>query len=372
MATLTKRPNKNGSVSWLIRVSSGKDIATGKYQRVSISFTGNKKQAEIKAKELQLKADKGELKESSWENLSSLAEKFILKKKLEVSILTHDRYQRLYKNHIKRSLGKLNIQDITPQIVEDYFLKLQKKKTSNGTLRMIHKFLKPLLAYAVNLELINRNPMELMKAPKKVNPDLNIPSVEDVKIIIDKNLKKKYYWAYIGSSIAVSTGMRLAEIVGLKWSDIDFEKRRISVQRSWINSDSGKVIGETKNKYSRRSITIGKKLLKVLTEYKELRSDMKSDWIFVNDIDDQDYPYNPQSLSQAWRRACKESGYQNIRFHDLRHFHAVNLLRNGVSIKQISSRLGHSSSIITMDVYMRYLPQEMEYEVADVTDNFLF
>ena len=57
-----------------------------------------------------------------------------------------------------------------------------------------------------------------------------------------------------------------------------------------------------------------------------------------------------------------------IRFHDLRHFHAVTLLRNGISIKQIQTRLGHSTSNITMDVYMRYLPADMEDTVAEMSD----
>jgi integrase len=155
------------------------------------------------------------------------------------------------------------------------------------------------------------------------------------------------------------------------------------MNRTIINTDSGKLIGTGKTKHSNRPIGFGKDLARILKDYKfdiedstllfHQRYVKDTDWFFTyfNAHSGFDFkrPFNPQSLSQGWRRAIRSMGIEEpIRFHDLRHFHAVTLLRNGISIKQIQTRLGHSTSNITMDVYMRYLPADMEDTVAEMSD----
>jgi integrase len=388
MASITLiRKNKDNSSSWKIRASLGKDPATGEYKYISQSFKGSKKQADLKAKELQLQIDKGEFKQSSTDTLSNFMQQWLKVKKMEVSLRSYDNYTNIIKYHIEKPLGKTKLDELTPQLIQNYIVNYRPTEISQTTRRNIFKALKLMLKNAVVLELIDKNPMEDLKAPKQALPELNIPDKKDLtKIINYLKEQDRRIWVITGSQIAVATGMRLGEILGLKWSDINFINQTITIQRDVVTTDSGTYIGSTKNKTSKRTIAIGDQLSIILENYKsELSEQMEKfakrkvvedDWLFpyfnyYSGEMDTDRTYTPPALSQAWRRAVKSVGLSKIRFHDLRHFHAVNLLSKKISIKQIQNRLGHASSNVTQDIYMRYLPPEMDEEVKRVSDSFV-
>ena len=103
----------------------------------------------------------------------------------------------------------------------------------------------------------------------------------------------------------------------------------------------------------------------------ENRTSNKSDWIFYNPFSEHKVLL-PNALTKRWSTAVKECNLENIRFHDLRHFHAISLAQSGrVNIKDIQQRLGHEDSKITMDTYMRFMPQDEHRKVADVLEEIL-
>lgn len=390
MANVYKlRTNQNGSITWLVTATNGIDKFTGKYQRIRETIRGTKKHAEIKAKEIQLKIDKGEYLKSSNDTVESIGEQWLERKKMEQSLRTYDYYVRTFNPYIKKYIGKVKIKDLNPLAVEKFLSTIQnikskrtKKKLSGTTLHHIFKTLKNMLTYAVVLEVIDKNPMENLKAPKKTSEEFDIPTYRQVKKILRHMEHESPQWVFVGTAISALTGMRLGEVVGLQWSDIDFKKRTISIQRSIVNTDSGSYVGDTKNPKSRRTLNIPNSLIRFLEEYEshstnwmlinEDRLLNKEDWLFprINNIHgnyDLTKTYLPSSLSHAWKREIKRIGY-DFKFHSLRHSVAVSLMDENINLKKIQLQLGHSSIDITADIYGRYVKPEDDHEVANALE----
>ena len=385
MANVYKlRTNQNGSITWLITATNGIDKFTGKYQRIRETIRGTKKQAEIKAKEIQLKIDKGEYSKSSNDTVESIGEQWLERKKMEQSTRTYDYYVRTFNPYIKKYIGKVKIKDLNPLAVEKFLSTIQnikskrtKKKLSGTTLHHIFKTLKNMLTYAVVLEVIDKNPMENLKAPKKTSKEFAIPKLHEVNKILDHMEENADYWVHTGTAIAAQTGMRLGEVVGLQWSDIDMEKNTISIQRSIVNTDSGSYVAPTKNPKSRRTINIPNSLVITLKEYKEYLIGTLDTYFDIKlKEDDYLFPYIngrgsvdmkktflPSSLSHAWKRSIKQIGY-DFKFHSLRHFVAVSLMERNINLKKIQLLLGHSSIDVTADIYGRYVKPEKDDETT--------
>ena len=403
MASLIQYKNKNGSISWRIIATNGFDKSTGKYHRITETFKGSKKDAQLKAKEIQLKVDQGQYSKSSNDTVASIGEQWLERKKMEQSLRTYDYYVRTFNPYIKKYIGNVKIKDLNPLAVEKFLHKVQNlkskrtnKKLSGTSLHHIFKTLKNMLNYAVILEVIDKNPMENLKAPKKTSQEFQIPTSLEVKNILEymgrkthlmKKINNYYYspkWVYVGTAVASQTGMRLGEVLGLKWSDIDMKKNTISIQRSIVNTDSGSYVGNTKNPKQRRTINIPNSLSNILKEYEEYMKEQmeyfyderdltKEDYLFPyinghNGDYDFDKTYLPSSLSQAWKRVNRILGY-DYKFHSLRHFVAVTLMERNINLKKIQLQLGHSSIDITADIYGRYVKPENDQEITNVLDN---
>lgn len=178
---------------------------------------------------------------------------------------------------------------------------------------------------------------------------------------------------------AINTGMRRGEILGLRWSDVDFESRLVSVRQTVQRvNDQGIIFKQTaKTDGSRRTIAISATVDETLQKFKRRQTKNKllhgpfyqdHDLVFSNE---NGTPLDPDGLSRGFRRIVKSLDIPEVRFHDLRHSHATLLMQQGEHPKVISERLGHSSITITMDLYSHVMPN-MQKEAAQKLDDFLF
>jgi integrase len=157
------------------------------------------------------------------------------------------------------------------------------------------------------------------------------------------------------------TGMRRNEVLGLKWDDIDFTKRRLGLNRGLvaIGYDLHQTRGKTRT--SRRSIDLDTTTLDVLAGWQAFQHasfaavglDPDDGWVFT-DCDGQ--PVHPHALSQAFERVARRAGVPVIRLHDLRHTHGSLLIKEGVPAKVVSERLGHANIAFTIETYQHVLP----------------
>lgn len=179
---------------------------------------------------------------------------------------------------------------------------------------------------------------------------------------------------YIVYSLAIHTGMRKGEILGLRWKDINMEGKSLTIQQTvnWTPSE-GIIIQDTKTASSTRRISIGSLLINDLVQQKEVIKANKEQ--FGNKYQDNDLvccyengePIKPRRITETFAYLTNKSGLPKIRFHDLRHSHASMLLNNGVNPKIGAERLGHSSVQIYLDRYSHLLP-DMQRDAVDLVE----
>ena len=156
--------------------------------------------------------------------------------------------------------------------------------------------------------------------------------------------------------VAVVTGLRQGELLGLKWSDLDWTSRRIQVQRQvQRRKGDGLVFCEPKSASGRRVIVLGKSTIEKLREYKN--NQLKESILLGEKWQDYDLifpspigtPLDPSNVLKAYKDCLKRAGLPNLRFHDLRHSAATLMLQQGVNPKIVSERLGHSDISLTLN-----------------------
>jgi len=174
---------------------------------------------------------------------------------------------------------------------------------------------------------------------------------------------------------AIMTGARQGEILGLKWSDIDFQKKQACINRTF---NTGRFF-TPKTKGSIRRIDLSPMMIKALAEWKLVSGGKDDDLVFYSDNKPEDTdeqlkrtPMNYSNMVQRYyRKALKDAGIPQIRFHDLRHTYASLLLSQGENIKYVQTQLGHSSPMVTLNIYAHLMKKENQ-EAACRLENAIF
>ncbi|TDA65526.1 MAG: site-specific integrase [Clostridia bacterium] len=183
---------------------------------------------------------------------------------------------------------------------------------------------------------------------------------------------------YVIVYLAVNTGLRRGELLGLKWEDVDMGVGVAYIRRVLQKvGGHGYVFREPKTPKSRRSVALAPSVVEVLKKHRARQAEEKL--LMGEDYNDlglvlaqpDGSPINPSTLSGQFRRLAAKAGLHGLRFHDLRHTHATLTLKAGVHPKIVSERLGHSSVGITLDTYSHVLPGLQE-EAARKLDEQLF
>ena len=280
-------------------------------------------------------------------------------------------YKRNIKNHIKPALGNKQLRFITSRDVQKFYNSLSRKEVNkvgnhktlaDSTIRAIHMLLHEILDSAVKANLIFKNPSEGARIPKNNYAPKKILNEEQLEIFIKAILDEPMWHDFFYTEI--TTGLRLGEICGLKWSDLDESAGKLKIQRSVSQAEGGEVnIGETKTEKGTRTILLPKGTLKILSE----RS--VSEWIFPSLLS----PEKPTSPSSAYHRLkviLKGAGLPDIRFHDLRHTFATHALTSGVDAKTLSGILGHTNASFTLDTYT-HVTTDMQKNASAVVGDFI-
>lgn len=359
---------------WWYEVELGKDY-TGKRIRKKERGFKTKKEAERAMTEVQNEFNrKGSYAEPSKMLFADYIQQWFEKKKNSISEQTVTLYESIIRVHIIPALGELPISKITGLHIESFLFKLLADGFAPETVRRIHSVINTSLNAAERLELVTRNVAAKVEKPKVIRKDLLVWEPDYVADFLEK-IKGRSRFS-IAIFLAVMTGMRQGEILGLRWSDVDLENGTIQIQQT-LRHDGKKLMSGAKTAGSIRSIAISQSTIEELKEHRKmilservrLGEDYQNNDLVV--CSEKGTPAFSTGIMKVWNKLLEETNAPRITFHDLRHTHASLLLKQGVHIKVVSERLGHSSVTITLDRYSHLLPN-MQQEAAEGLDNLLF
>lgn len=278
----------------------------------------------------------------------------------------------IIERHLIPALGHTLLRQLTPQAIQAYYGKAC-QALSSRTVHKHHRLLKESLKYGVRQGYLGRNPCDLVDPPSWKPKTMRTLTPEESRDLLDIASSNQFYPVIY---TAISSGLRQAELLGLRWRDIDLDFRSISVCQVLYKHRGICEFKEPKTKHSKRRVSMTPKLVDYLREYKGDRESLslhlgqllKPDDLVFSNADGQ--PIDPSVLSHNFARIAKRAGLKNMRFHDLRHTFASLTLLKGAKPKVISEALGHSSVAFTMDTYSHII-EGMQSEAMELLDGVL-
>lgn len=274
-------------------------------------------------------------------------------------------YRNQLRLRIIPELGYKKIDKIMPMDIIRFINIMQEKRNrfdhrekslSDEVISYAFHVLASMLHDAVEWQLIDSNPCDTVPRPKVHHRKIVLPPEKDITAIIRELGEAPLKYRTL-AFLAIATGMRRGEILGLKWTDIDFDKGLLHVERTVQVIERQLVLKEPKTVSSQRTIALPAFLIDLLNEYKAEQDKLKElllnrwlnqDWIFTT----WNGRYmNPSTPSQWLHDFLLEKGLAMISFHALRHLSATILISEGIPLKNVSSRLGHSDIRTTANIY---------------------
>jgi integrase len=287
-----------------------------------------------------------------------------------VKATTFERYEQIARLHLKPSLGRVKLKGLTPAHVRGLYREKLEAGSSARTVRYIHTTLHKALKQAVMDGLIPRNATEAVTPPQSSREEMCPLTPEQAKLLLQvaHETGDRLTALYV---LAIHTGLRQGELLGLKWDDVDLEDGSLQVRRTLAITKNGPVLTSPKTTGSRRSVKLTSKAIEALKRHLERQlgeiDRIGSLWsenglIFASEKGE---PINRHNLTRrSFKPLLKRAGLPQIRFHDLRHTCATLLLTRNVNVKIVSEMLGHSTIAITLDTYSHVLPNMRDQAAA--------
>ena len=294
---------------------------------------------------------------------SQVADDWLKFKKPDVRDSTWNVYKGHTENHYK-DFTNLKMNRITIAMIEAWITERQNHGMPIATLRKLLVTLGQIFRYAARHKYISYNPFTDAERPKgrKAKASIRVLTPDEIKALLDAETNQKYNTLF---RLAIMSGARQGELLGLKWSDVDWENSQIHIQRTFNHQK----FYDTKTETSNRKIDLGPSMMAVLKKWKVACHPNKRNLIFPNAAGQ---PMNYSNLvPRSYQPALAEANIGTIRFHDVRHTYARLLIDQGENIKYIQTQLGHSSPTVTLDVYA-HLMKETNQEAAIRLEKAIF
>ena len=314
---------------------------------------------------------------------------------------------RRWLRHVEKHLGSTPLKDITAPMVEAAYASIRKERNLSGTsMNHMHTLLKNVFQKAIDYDYIYKNPCAHVEVPKRNDPQrkslterqsvslmaaVDAAEQEAYEEIADKESRREYREKHgiarernafrglhhIGNIMAVrlglATGMRRGEVFGLIWGNVDLDRRTIRVCQSLTYKDE---IKHPKTQAGIRTLAIDLTTVSHLARWKKHQAE-SLEKIGVSQTEntpvccsDVGTWYRIDNFEHWWNDWRKSHGFADLKFHELRHTQATQLLANGVDVKTVQTRLGHANASITLGWYAHAIP-EKDHEAADLLGSIL-
>jgi len=274
-----------------------------------------------------------------------VGQNWLQQKRQKIRESTWDMYERHLKLHFEE-IDNLKINRITVATVESFISKRQNAQMNISMLRKLIVTFNQVMNYAVRHRLIDYNPVRDAERPKRHGIEekevVSILLPQEIKAFLDEIKEQKYKVLFM---LAVMSGARQGELLGLQWQEVDWENNQIRIKRTF----NCRKWYQPKTKASNRSIDLGPSMMKELKKWKLACPGNKLKLMFPNE---QGEPIEPTYLTRMqFYPALKAAGIKQIRFHDLRHTYASLLIKQGENLKYIQSQMGHANPSVTLNTY---------------------
>ncbi|MBO0792087.1 MAG: site-specific integrase [Ktedonobacteraceae bacterium] len=290
---------------------------------------------------------------------------------------TYERYEEIVRLHLVPTLGSHPLQKLTPQHLQTFYNKKRKEGLSSTTVNTIHNVLHKALDTAVQWRLISHNVCDLTKPPRRRRFEIQPLNQEQLQQFLAAVAGHPQETLFV---LALATGMRRGELLGLKWRDVDFETGILHICRVLTRIPTkfpgkGFIEAEPKTEKSRRGILLAPFALEVLRKHRVRQIEMKPqaglrwqehDYVFCTSIGTH---LNPdRDVLVPFKKVLQQAGLPLVRFHDLRHSAATLLMSKGVHPKVVQEILGHSNITITLNIYSHVLPPMHQGAIAKLNE----
>lgn len=277
-------------------------------------------------------------------------------------------------------LGDVPLCDLTPLVIQKWVNQISERSPVTGnplspkTVHNHYLCLKKALDMAVNMELLRENPALKVTLPRQKKYHCELYSDEEIRQLLDS---VKGTDLELPVEMEVSLGLRRGELLGLKFSQIDFDKRTLTIAENIVSVRGKNHVKEPKTEAGRRTVKISsvlsKKLLRQRANYRGRKLQMgtefhDTDLVFCKKNGE---AYNADYFSRKFRRHLKRHGLRHMRFHDLRHVCASVHLEQEINPKVISKILGHSKVGTTLDIYSHVMEKSSQ-EAVDKMEAYLY
>ena len=388
--TISRRKDKAGrTIGWRGAVVVGQK-ADGTLDRRWVS---GKTQAEVEEKKRSMQANlhTGMVADTGGLTVATFMARWVEYKEHEgIKPNTVQTYRESVRLYIVPYLGKLKLEKLRPLDIEHMLSKMRKAGKSASRCAYTRLVLKMALQQGVRWQMLPRNVAEAVRPPKVERKDMQVWTPQQVATFLDTAQAHRMYTAFY---LALMTGMRRGELMGLKWEDIDFERARLTVRNNLVEVQGegipgkergGKatvtsrkaVLSTPKTKNSRRTIVLSPGTVFKLKEHQARQEVEQSQaaeawqnegFVFASEVGTHT---NPDALSNLYGKLLKEADVPRIRFHDLRHTAASLMILRGIPPKTVSERLGHADVAFTLRTYTHLYDEQREEAAFDLSDFF--
>lgn len=286
---------------------------------------------------------------------------------------TYLNYRQMVNVHIKPEIGSVPLGKLTAQHVQMCYHRRRQAGRSGRTVRLVHAVLHKALDQAVKWQLLARNLADAVEPPRVEHKEMSTLSPDQFIQFLRTAREDRLHALY---TLAVTVGMRLSELLGLRWSSVDLKTSTIAITETWNKVGGRMQRGTPKTKASRRAVTIPEVAVASLKRWKREQGEERlslgawkdPDIVFSTSIGTALNPANVRNRS--FYPLLEKAGCPRIRFHDLRHTAATIMLWQGVSARVLQEVLGHAHVNVTLGTYAHVLPEQKK-EAAQKVDAFL-
>ena len=359
--------------SWTLTVEAGRDPVTGKRKQSYRTFRGSEREAETALARFVAEVDQGLDVEPGRLTVGIYLEEWLVKqaRKVQAGSLkrrTHERYVQLLRLHAILALGSVPLTKLRPVQLERTYQQARDAGLSERTVLHVHRALFTALRDAVRLQYVGRNVAEAVEPPRPRAREVAALEVRNISRILQAVAETDLE---IPTLIALGSGMRRGEVLGLRWRDLDLGTGIAHLSQTL--SDNGSF--ETPKSHRSRTFHLPAFLISRLKSHRKDQSERRllcgEGWKDLDLVVDRGdgAPMRVSALSQRFRYAMTKAGL-DLNFHGLRHGNATLSLSAGIDLKVTSQRLGHSTIGITADRYS-HVASELDRQAAQKLDDLL-